>query len=116
MQKFFFLDEKLAVVSVDTQDSVRIDTAQLGHFCGDVFEEVAVMADDHTGKTARLAFLFQQLDTSEIQMIGRLVEQQDIGNLDKRLHNCEPLPPAPGKGSGVSIQVLESRAPQNLGH
>ena len=94
VQKFFFLHQKLTVISVHAQNAVRIHGAQFGHFCGHIFQKVPVMADDHARKAASLDFLFEPLDAGEVQMIGRLIEQQNIGNLDQRLHNGQPLTPA----------------------
>ena len=37
------------------------------------------MADQHQRRARRLEFVFEPLDAGDIEMVGRLVEQQDIG-------------------------------------
>ena len=42
-------------------------------------QEAAVMADDHQRRLARGEVVFQPFDGGEIEMVGRLVEQQNVG-------------------------------------
>ena len=75
MQELFFLLEKPAVVSVDPQDAVGIGAVEFRHGRGNVFQKVAVVADDDAGKARIFEDRLKPLDASKVQMIGRLVEQ-----------------------------------------
>ena len=46
---------------------------------GDPFQEGAVVADDQGGATAGLQLLFQGLDGQDVEVVGRLVEQKNVG-------------------------------------
>ena len=94
MQELFFLFEENAVASLHAQHAIGIDAAELRHLGGDVFEEVAIVANDHAGEPGLLQHFFQPLDAREVQMIGWFVEQQDVGGLHQRLHDREALLPA----------------------
>jgi hypothetical protein len=66
MEERLFLFEKLAVVTGDAQQSVRIGAVQLDHRSGDVFEKVSVVAD-HNGRERRgLEKLLQPFNGSEV--------------------------------------------------
>ncbi len=96
MQKFFFLFEKGAVASVDSQHSVRINPAQLGNFGGDIFQEVTIVTDDHTSEGGLLQQSLEPLNSAEIEMVRRLVEQEDIRRLNQGLDNRQALLPSAG--------------------
>ena len=50
------------------------------HRCaGEILQEPAVMADQHQRPAAGLDLLFQPLDGAHIQVIGGLIQQQDVG-------------------------------------
>ena len=42
-------------------------------------QQAAVMADQHDARTHSGQFALQPFDTREVEMVGRLVEQQDVG-------------------------------------
>jgi hypothetical protein len=48
------------------------------------FEQPTVVADQHNAGAHPNELAFQPLDTGKIKMIGRLVEQQDIGRGGQR--------------------------------
>src|SRR5690606_25862005 len=45
---------------------------------GKIFEEAAVVADDDESRTQRCKFTLKPFDGRQIEMVGRLVEQQQI--------------------------------------
>ena len=44
-----------------------------------VAEETAVVADQHQGRAPRVELALEPLDGRQVEMVGRLVEQQDVG-------------------------------------
>ncbi len=67
-------------------------------------EQVAIMADhDHGARIVRQMILEPQR-AFEIEIVGRLVQQQQIGRREQRRGECDPHAPAAGKfrtGSGL---------------
>ncbi len=61
------------------EQPVRVDPVELEHAARDVLEEVAVVARDHEGERRGGEQLLERQDAVEIEMVGRLVEQQDVG-------------------------------------
>ena len=68
------------------------------------------MTDDHAREAGLLQHFFQPLDPGQVQVISGLVEQQDVGGLHQRLHDCEPLLPAAGERRGFRAQLDETCA------
>jgi len=93
MQKLFFLFQKLAVASGDSKQAIRIGPVQLRHVGGDIFQKVAIMTHHHRRERGSLQLIFQPLDSRQIQMIRRFVEQKDIWRLYQSLHDRQPLLP-----------------------
>src|SRR3981081_4006998 len=87
MQEFFLLLQERAVVSMHAEDSVGIYTIEFGHLGRNIFEKVAVMTHDHTCEWRFIEHCLEPLDSGEIQMVGRFIEQQDIGSLHQRFDN-----------------------------
>src|SRR5205807_9015553 len=50
----------------------------------------------------------QPEDTGQIQMIGWLIEEQDIGLTGKFTSQGQPFAPASGKGVGSLVRICES--------
>ena len=46
---------------------------------GQVFQQAAVMADQHDAGAQRLQLGFEPLDGGEVEVVGRLIEQQQVG-------------------------------------
>ena len=60
--------ERIAAAALDLQDPA-----------GDVVQEVAVVGDDHHGAGVVVQRVLQPGDAFGVQMVGRLVEQQQVG-------------------------------------
>ena len=115
VQEFFFLLQENTVAALHPQQSVGIYAAEFRHLGGDILQKIAIMADDHTGKASLLQQLFQPLDSRQIQMVCRFIEQKNIGPLHQRLHNGETLLPASGQSGGFRFEIYKTRASQRLG-
>ena len=60
-------------------------------------EQVAVMADHDHGARIMRQMVFQPQRAFEIEIVGRLVEQQQVGRGEQRRRQRHPHPPAAGK-------------------
>jgi hypothetical protein len=78
MEEFLFLLQKGAVIPVHAQQPVGIYPVEFCHIRHHILEKVAVMAYHHAGKRRLLEKIFKPLDSGEVQMIGGLIEQQDV--------------------------------------
>src|SRR5208337_223155 len=96
VQEFFFLLQKLAVVAVDAEGAIGINAIELDHVGGDVFEKVAVVADDYAGECRSLQQIFEPGDSGKIEMVGGLVEQENVGMLHQGVDNGVTLLTASG--------------------
>jgi len=79
--------------------------AEFDDFAGCVFEEVTIVGDDDAGEAGGTKGLFEPLDSFEVEMIGGLVEEEDVGLGDHGLGNGEALAPAAGEGGSVGIHA-----------
>ena len=92
-----FFSRKCAVVSVDAKKAVGINAVEFDHLGGDVLEKIAVVADDHAGEGRALKQVFEPGDSREIEMVGGLVEQQNVGMLHQSFGDGQTLAPASGE-------------------
>ena len=79
-------------------------------------EEFAVVGDDHQAAGVARQILFQPQDGFEVEVVGRLVEQQQIGAVHQRARQVQAHAPAAGKALHRAIQriVGEPQAVQQL--
>ena len=82
-----------------------------------VVEQVAIMADDDDGVRVAGEVIFQPERAFEIEIVGRLVEQQEIGRGEQRGGERHPHPPAAGKFRDRArlIRGREAEAGQDRG-
>src|ERR1041384_7486998 len=88
MKKFFLLFQERAVTSLaggslaagslHAQQPLGIYSAEFRDFGGHVLQKIAVMAYDNTGKCRLVKQSFKPVDSSQIQMVGRFIQQQDV--------------------------------------
>ena len=64
---------------------------ELEHTGGDPIEHVAIMGDDHEPAREVLEFVLQPLDRIDVEMVGRLVEHEQVGIGDQRPGQRDPL-------------------------
>ena len=63
---------------------------QFEHPAGDVVQEVAVMGHDHHGAGVIVQRVLQPGDAFRVQMVGRLVQQQQVGLFQQQLAQRDP--------------------------
>ena len=73
-------------------------------------EEVAVVRNQHEGVGIVRQIIFQPVAGFEIEMVGGLVEQQQVGLLQQQLGQREAHLPAAGKLLGLAVPVVLAEA------
>ena len=76
---------------------------------GDV-EEIAVVRDQDEGVGIVLQIVFQPVARFEIEVVGGLVEQQQIGLVKQQLGEGDAHLPAAGKLLGGAVHILARKA------
>ncbi len=100
----------------DAESAVFVGAVELDDLIGDVFEEIAVVADDHAGELAIAENSFEPIDACEIEMVGGLIEEKNVGLADQGFGNGQALAPTAGEGSGGGFEVEKSCSAENFGH
>ena len=72
---------------------------------GDIVEEGAVVADQHHGIGPGGKELLQPLDGLDVQVIGRLVQQEDVGLHQQELGQLDTHAPPTGELAGGTVEV-----------
>jgi hypothetical protein len=82
----------------------------------DLVEKEAVVGDEDDRKGIELQILFQPVARLDIQMVGRLVEEQHVGFLQKEPGQGDPHLPAAGELAAFPLPVRggESEAGQDI--
>ena len=101
-------------------DLIVVDAAH-GHFDGaggDVVHKLTVVADDNDCLSAADKEIFEPLNGLDVQMVGRLVEQQHIGLLQEQLGQLDTHAPAATEVAGRTIEVVahKTQTQQSLLH
>ena len=97
--------KKAAEGALHAQQAIGIDAVQFDHLAGRGFKKVAVVADGDGGERGRGEQLLQPFDSSQIEVVGRLVEQHHIGLNDHGFGDCQPLSPTAGECGGLDVEV-----------
>jgi hypothetical protein len=105
-----FAFQESGVGTFDAQQAIGIDAVQLHDLGGNIFEEVAVVADQDAGEGGGGQGLFEPGDAGEVEMVGGLVQQQDVGAGHHGLGDGEALAPASAEGRGLGGDVGEADA------
>ena len=72
---------------------------------GEALQEGAVVADRDEGAGVAAEPVLEPFDRGEVEMVGRLVEQQHVGILRKRPGDRGPAPLAAGRGCSGTVEV-----------
>ena len=75
----------------------QLSAVEVEDLLRDVIEQVAVMADDENRRRAALEVVGEPQHAFEVEIVGRLVEQQDVRLGEKHRGERHAHPPATGK-------------------
>ena len=109
------LGTQLQVLAV--RDLIVMDVAQhhLDGAVGHRVEETPVVADEKQRATARLEVVFQPLDGLDVQVVGRLVEQEHVRLAEQDLRELDAHIPALGEGLGQPAELVVQEAQTQQG-
>ena len=114
-QELVAADEQLAVRPVALEQSTRVRAAQLEHARGHVLEEVAIVAHHEEGARLGGQDVLEPEDSLHIEVIGRLIHQEDVGLGQERAGDGQALPPATGQRVHFGAPVGKARAAERQG-
>ena len=101
----FFLQDRIAPrfeFAEAALEAARLPTIEPHGGARQPLKEAPVMADQHERRAHRAEFGFQPLDRRQVEMVRRLVEQQDIGRRREDARECR----APRFAAGKLIRCL----------
>ena len=117
---FGFFLEKITVGAAYLKRALRIDRRQFNHPVDRVFEKSAVVADQEKGawtfRKIGCQEFFQPENALDVQMVGRLVHDQDLGPGDQGSAEGEPFAPAAGEQADLLLRILEAAPAQQGMH
>ncbi len=73
-------------------------------------EKVAVVCNEQQGAAVAAKPLFQPQYCIQIQMIGRFIEQQQVGAAHQRLRQVEAHTPTAGKLVGRTLLIIDRKS------
>ena len=79
---------------------------QFDHLVGDPIKEIAVVGDDNHRTLIIQKVRFQPCDGLQIQMVGRLIQNDQIGFQQKEFSKCNPCFLAAGQGGHGFIKLV----------
>jgi hypothetical protein len=108
-------DKQLTVRPVALEQATRVRATQLEHARGHVLEEVAIVAHDEKGARLGGQDVLQPEDSVHVEVIGRLIHQEDVGLGQERSGDGQALPPATGQRVHFGAPVGKARAAERQG-
>ena len=87
-----------------------MDGIEVEHALGDVLEKPAIVADDEKRRRLRCQQLLEPEDAVEVEMVRRLVQQQQVGRCDERPRDGEALLPAARERRRRHVGIGEARS------
>ena len=83
---------------------------ELDHAVGDLVDEVAVVADQHDRAGVLRQEALEPLHRCEVEVVGRLVQQQHVRVLEQQSRQRHPHHPASAEGADVALHVVIGEA------
>ena len=97
-----FIQIKSEVARVVGHPSVR----QLGDGRDHAVEEIAVVRDEHDGAGITLEVAFEPVDADDVEVVGRFVEQEEVGSPQQELGESHAHAPAAGEGCQGAVEFV----------
>ena len=80
------------------------------HARADLLEEAAVVGDQHEGAPVVGEEVLQPLDRVDVEVVGGLVEQKEVGIGEQRAGQCDARELAAGEGEEVALEHVAGQA------
>jgi len=94
LSRFFLSSQEVSVIARPACDLAAID---FQYARGEFLQECPIVSDEQYGARVRVDLVLEPLDRRNIEMICRLVEEQQIRFLNQRLRKSNASPPAAGQ-------------------
>ena len=91
-------------------EELRAAGLELEHRGADRLEEPAVVGDEHDGGVERLQVALEPLERGDVEVVGRLVEQQQVGVARERAGERRARELAAGERRERAVEVLVAEA------
>ncbi len=101
------LDE-VVVGARGAKGAARIDAADLHHVAGNCAQKSPIVGGDQVAERRRPEQPLQPDDAGQIEVVGRLIEQQQVGLAHELAGQGKPFAPAAGKMIGPLIGIAET--------
>ena len=106
--------DPLGALDLEARVVARVDRQlahlQLEHLGDEVIEEVAVVAGDDQRALVAAEEGQQPLARLEVEVVGRLVEEQRVGAREQELGQVDAHPPAAREGAQLAVHALLAEA------
>ena len=102
--------EELAVAPARLEEAAGVHRVEVEHALGHVLEEPAIMADDQKRGSLRAQQLLEPEDAVEVEVVRRLVHQEQSGAGDERARHRDALLPAARERAGRGLPDRGSRS------
>ena len=96
-EELLALVREVVVAALGTERAAGIDAADLDDLVGDGAQERAVVRGDEVAERRGAQQPFEPDDAGQVEVVGRLVQQQQVGLAGQFAGQGEPLPPAAGE-------------------
>ena len=106
------LDHRLRIAAAEQRDGAVVDVQRVA---GDVVQEALVVRDDHRAAGVVGQELLEPADGQDVEVVGRLVEQQDVDAADQDLRQ-QHAQLEPARQRAQRRVVDRGRDPQPLQH
>ena len=101
--------EEVAVGARAGEETARVSTIDLRHARARRLEEAPIVTDHDHGRAQRAQGLLEPLDPGEVEVVGRLVEQEQIGAGRDLGRERKPALPAAREFAHLAVPVGKPR-------
>ena len=108
LEELLALEHEVVVEAGAAEVAAGVDPADLDHLVGDGPQERPVVGGDEVAERRGAQQAFQPDDARQVEVVGRLVEQQQVGLADQLARQRQPLAPAAGEHVGRLVGVGEA--------
>jgi len=110
IQKYFPVFKKFTVIAGTAEMTAGIHSVQFDNAAAYFFEETPVVRNYEERKFNPVHEIFQPDNTLKVEMVSRLVQQQQIRLAQHLSQNRQPFSPTAGKTAGFCRQILKTGA------
>ena len=99
------LVKESGITAFHAQQARRVDPVELDNFRCDVLQKIAIVSDHDEGEFRGAEQPFKPCDAFQVEMIRRLIEEQNVGLGDESFSNSQAFEPAAAEAGGLSAHA-----------